>query len=43
LTVNASPVPLTSDGSFLFFSTSAGAAGLPLSLQGDVLLTATPF
>jgi hypothetical protein len=43
LTVNASPVPLASDGSFLAISTSAIIAGLPMSGHGDVLLMVTPF
>jgi hypothetical protein len=41
--VTASPVPLTSYGSFLLFQTSASTAGLPLSGYGDILLTATGF
>jgi len=41
LTVNASSVPVTSDGSFLVFSTSASIFGLPLSGYGDVLFMST--
>jgi Tol biopolymer transport system component len=37
------PSPLTSDGSFVAFVTSASASGLPISNSGDVLLTVTPF
>jgi hypothetical protein len=48
---NASPVavaaagsaPLSSDGSFIVFSTSEAIAGLPLSGPGEVLLSVTPF
>jgi Tol biopolymer transport system component len=39
----SSPAPLTSDGSIIVFSSSAAIAGLPLSGQGDVLLTVAPF
>jgi Tol biopolymer transport system component len=42
--VNASTsAPLSSDGSFIAFSTVGAIAGLPLSGQGDVLLSITPF
>lgn len=37
------PAPLSSDGSFVVFPTSAAIAGLPLSGLGDVLLSVTPF
>jgi len=37
------PSPLTPDGSFLVFVTSASTSGVPISNSGDVLLTLTPF
>ena len=37
------PSPLTPDGSFLAFVTSASTSGVPVSNSGDVLLTVTPF
>ncbi len=37
------PSPLTPDGSFLVFVTSASTSGVPISNSGDVLLTVTPF
>ncbi|MGH9770161.1 MAG: hypothetical protein ACRD4Q_00430 [Candidatus Acidiferrales bacterium] len=39
----STPAPLSSDGSFAAFFTSAALPNLPLSGHGDVLLTATPF
>jgi hypothetical protein len=39
----SAPSPLTSDGSFVAFVTSASASGLLISNSGDVLLTVTPF
>lgn len=39
----AAPAVMSSDGSFVGFSSSAPMAGLPLSGQGDVLLSVTPF
>lgn len=37
------PAPPTSDASVIFFSSPSLIPGLPLSGQGDVLLTSTPF
>lgn len=37
------PASMSSDGSFIAFSTSAAIQGLTLSGQGDVLLSVTPF
>ena len=37
------PSPLTPDGSFLAFVTSASTSGVPVSNSGDVLLMVTPF
>jgi len=42
-TLASAPSPLTSDGSFVAFVTSASASGLLISNSGDVLLTVTPF
>jgi hypothetical protein len=39
----SAPSPLTADGSFLVFVTSASTSGVPVSNSGDVLLTVTPF
>jgi hypothetical protein len=39
----AAPAVMSSDASFVVFSSSAPTAGLPLSGQGDVLLSITPF
>jgi Tol biopolymer transport system component len=42
-TLASAPSPLTSDGSFVAFVTSASASGLLISNSGDALLTVTPF
>ncbi len=39
----SSSLPMSSDGSFIAFSTSVAIGGLPLNGQGDVLLSITPF
>jgi hypothetical protein len=39
----SSSAPMSSDGSFIAFSTCSAIGGLPFSGQGDVLLSISPF